>query len=77
MVFDFSKLRGRIVEKFGSCDSFATAMGRSKVWLSSRLNNVVQWRAAEMREAAQLLEISESEIPRYFLNPKVPLCRTN
>ena len=77
MVFDFSKLRGRIVEKFGSCDRFAAAMGRSKVWLSSRLNNAVQWRAEEMREAARLLEISESEIPRYFLNPKVPLCRTN
>lgn len=76
MAFDFSKLRGRIIEKFGSCDRFAAAMGRSKVWLSSRLNNVVQWRSAEMREAALLLEIPLEEIPVYFLTPKVPFCRT-
>ena len=76
MAFDFSRLRGRIVEKFGSCDRFATAMGHSKVWLSSRLNNVGQWRAEEMREAAALLEIPAKEIPAYFLTPKVPLCRT-
>ena len=70
MAFDFRKLRGRIVEKFGSCDRFAAAMGRSKVWLSSRLNNIVQWRAEEMREAAALLDIAPEEIPRYFLVPK-------
>lgn len=70
MAFDFRKLRGRIIEKYGSCDKFAAAMGRSKVWLSSRLNNIVQWRAEEMREAAALLDIDPEEIPRYFLVPK-------
>lgn len=70
MDFDYSKLRGRIVEKFGSCARFAAAMGRSKVWLSSRLNNVVPWRAEEMREAAALLDITPEEIPAYFLTPK-------
>lgn len=70
MAFDFSRLRGRIVEKYGSCDSFAKAMGRSKVWLSYRLNNIVQWRAEEMREAAALLDIAPEEIPLYFLVPK-------
>lgn len=67
MRFDFSRLRGRIIEKFGSCEAFAAAMGRSKVWLSSRLNNAVQWRSAEIRQAAELLEIPEEEIPRFFL----------
>lgn len=76
MAFDFSRLRGRIVEKFGSCDRLAAAMGRSKVWMSSRLNNVVQWRAEEMREAAALLEIPAEDIPAYFLTPKVPLSGT-
>ena len=70
MAFDFSKLRGRIVEKYGSCDRFATAMGRSKVWLSSRLNNIVQWRGEEMKEAAALLDIAPEDIPLYFLTPK-------
>lgn len=70
MPFDFSKLRGRIVERFGSCAKFAAAMGHSKVWLSSRLNNVVPWKAEEMIEAATLLGIAPEEIPLYFLTPK-------
>lgn len=69
MAFDFSKLRGRIVEKYGSCARFATAMGHSKVWLSSRLNNIVPWRAEEIREAAALLDIAPEEIQAYFLTP--------
>lgn len=77
MVFDFSRLRGRIVEKYGTCDNFAAAMGHTKVWMSSRLNNTVQWRSAEMREAAALLEIPDAEIPAYFLSLKVPHCGTN
>lgn len=76
MVFDFSRLRGRIVEKFGTCDNFAAALGRSKVWLSSRLNNSVQWRSSEMCAAAELLGIAAEEIPAYFLTVKVPLCGT-
>lgn len=70
MPFDFSRLRGRIVEKYGSCEQFAAAMGHSKVWLSSRLNNVVPWRASEMREAAALLDISPEDLASYFLTPK-------
>lgn len=70
MAFDFSKLRGRIVEKFGTCERFAQAMGKSKGWLSVRLNNTVHWRPAEIREAAVLLEIPDDEIPAFFLTPK-------
>lgn len=70
MQFNFNRLRGRIVEKFGSCDRFAAAMGRSKVWVSSRLNNTVAWRGPEIREAAELLDIPAEEIPSFFLVPK-------
>ncbi len=76
MVFDFSRLRGRIVEKYGTCDNFAEAMGHSKVWMSSRLNNTVHWRSPEIRSAAALLEIPDAEIPAYFLTPKVLHCGT-
>ena len=76
MLFDFSRLRGRIVEKYGTCDNFAAAMGHSKVWLSSRLNNTVQWRASEIRSAAAMLGIPDEAIPAYFLNLKVPLFGT-
>ena len=70
MAFDFSKLRGRIVEKFGTCEAFAAAMGKSKGWISLRLNNTVQWQSSEMMEAAALLDIPAVEIPVFFLTPK-------
>lgn len=72
MKFDFSKLRGRIVEKFGTCAKFAASMGRSKVWVSTRLNNVVPWSADEIAEACkpERLDIAQEDIPYYFFTPK-------
>lgn len=72
MPFDFSKLRGRIIEKFGTCERFGEAAGRSKSWVSSRLNNVVPWGADEIRDVcrADLLDIPADEIPVYFFTPK-------
>jgi hypothetical protein len=66
MPFDFSRLRGRIVEKFGTCEAFAARMGRSKGWISTRLNNVVPWGSDEIKEAADLLGIPSEEIHEYF-----------
>lgn len=72
MPFDFSKLRGRIVEKFGTCGNFATTMGKSKVWVSTRLNNVVPWSSDEIAEVCkpEKLDIAPEEIPDYFFTPK-------
>lgn len=70
MMFDFSRLRGRIVEKYGSCANFAAAMGKTKGWLSGRLRNSTPWLGADMCEAAALLDISPEEIPLYFLTQK-------
>ena len=72
MPFDFSKLRGRIVEKFGTCERFAGAMGKSKGWVSTRLNNVVPWGADEIKRACEpdLLDIPAESIPAYFFTPE-------
>ena len=40
MAFDFSKLRGKIKEVFGTQEKFAKAMGMSSVSLSAKLNNI-------------------------------------
>lgn len=66
MRFNFNRLRGRIIEKFGSCAAFATKMGQSSVWISYRLNNVVQWAADDIIRACELLDIPPEEIPVYF-----------
>lgn len=72
MEFDFSRLRGRIVEKYGSCAAFASSSGRSSVWISTRLNNVVAWSTSEIVEICrpERLDIPPEEIHAYFFTPK-------
>ena len=73
MLFDFSKLRGRIVTRFGTCDAFASAVGIPASALSARLNNKVSIDAEEMMRWSQpdLLDIPLEEVHVYFLTPKV------
>lgn len=73
MEFDFSKLNGRIVERFGTRANFAAAAGYTKTQLSARLNNQVHFPANEIYElcAPDLLDLSVSDIPVYFFAPKV------
>ena len=75
MEFDFSRLRGRIVEKYGSCVAFAESFGKSSVWISNRLNNVVHWSTDEifMVCAPDKLDIPPEDIHLYFYVPKFRL----
>lgn len=68
---DFSKLSGKIVEKFGTQYNFAIAMGLSERSLSLKLNNKVGWKADEMEKAINLLNLSINDIPLYFFVPSV------
>ena len=63
---DYSKLRGRIVEKFGKQGSFASAIGWSEKSVSEWLNNQKYWPHEAMIKAVEVLEIHESEIGTYF-----------
>jgi len=55
--FDYSKLRGRIKEKYGPQTKLAAAMGISEVSLSSKLNNWVEFTQCEIQKACKLLDI--------------------
>ncbi|HEM4065861.1 TPA: DUF739 family protein [Streptococcus suis] len=68
---DFSKLSGRIVEKFGTQYNFATAIGLSERSLSLKLNNKVGWKDEEMEKAIELLDLDIAEIPSYFFTYNV------
>lgn len=70
MAFDFSKLRGRIKEQFGSEKAFADAMGIAQGRLSARLNNKTKFDSEEMVVAAQLLNIPDEEFGTYFFKLK-------
>ena len=68
---DYSKLRGRIVEKFGKYYVFAEALGVSTHTLSERLNNQSAWSHDDMSKAIVLLEIPDGEVGAYFFTPLV------
>lgn len=75
VAFDFSKLRGRIVERFGSglalCQSQKVDM--TPAALSERLNNRIPFKAPEIYAlcAPDVLDIPGSEIDAYFFTPEV------
>lgn len=65
-VFDYSKLKGKIKEKFNTQDNFASALGIGRVSLSQRLNNRLEFDAKEILKAVKLLDLTEADIPKYF-----------
>lgn len=73
MEFDYSKLRGRMVEMFGSTSAVAEKIGMSKAAMSSRLNNATPFKDSEIFSlcATDCLDIPDSEIVAYFFTPKV------
>lgn len=62
----YPKLRGRIVEKFGTLNNFAKATGKSKVTISKKLNRKVAFSTKDIRTWANLLDISDNELRIFF-----------
>ena len=71
MSFDYSKLRGRIREKYGTEQKFAVAMGIGRVSLSSKLNNESDFTRKQMLRAAEVLDLDATQIPEYFFTAVV------
>lgn len=71
MPIDYSKLIGRIIEKFGTRSAFAEAMGKKLEAISRRLNNKAQWQTEEYILACELLDIQPEEVYAYFFTPKL------
>lgn len=71
MAFDYSKLRGRIIEKFGSQGAFARGIGWSERTLSLKLNDKIAWRQTEICKAVSLLGLGVEDIQEYFFENKV------
>ena len=64
--FNYSKLRGRIVEVFDTQNNFANAMNISVGTLSAKLSNKSYFTADEIVKASELLHISSQETSSYF-----------
>ena len=71
VAIDYAKLRGRIVEKFGTLSEFANAMGFSDGTLSAKLSCKSYFNSEEVVTACELLDINYEKICQYFFNVKV------
>ena len=65
-MYDYSKLRGRIVEKYGTITAFARVLGISKTTVSLKLKNEIGFSRDDIVEWSELLDIPEEEYTLYF-----------
>ena len=70
-MYDSNKLRGRIVEKFGSLSNFANKVGLTPTSVSNKLNGHTDFTRMEIIKWCDLLKIDSSEVEAYFFTQKV------
>ena len=72
-MFDYSKLIGRIIEKFGTRRAFAEAIGISENSMSQKLSNKMAITTDDIMEWSkpELLDIPHNQIGAYFFTLRV------
>lgn len=77
--YDYSKLRGRIIEKLGSIKKYAELLELSDTSISNKLNNKVPFNQDEILKSIdpEVLDIDVLEIPVYFFKKKVGEIQTD
>ena len=68
MLFDYRKLRGRIVERYGSQSKFVKEFGVSNNTFSQKMNNKVRFTSDDIIKMTKLLEIPIHDIGPYFFD---------
>lgn len=71
-MYDYSKLLGRIIEKFGSQRAFAKAIGLSENSMSQKMTGkmAITTKDIENWSAPELLDIQPIDIPLYYFKKK-------
>lgn len=67
--FDYSRLRGRIVEKYGTIKEFSKRTRFSYNVASMKLNGKITFSQDDMEEWCGLLDIDRIDIGHYFFCP--------
>lgn len=65
----YSKLRGRIRERYKSQAAFAKEIGKSVCSINLKLNGKAEWSAPDIRKTCEVLDIEPADIPQYFFYP--------
>jgi hypothetical protein len=68
---DYRKLRGKIVEVYGTMSNFAKAMGYSERTVSLKINGKVDFSQSDIVKIVSLLGLQDKDIPVYFFMNKV------
>jgi hypothetical protein len=66
MAYDYGKLRGRIIEMYGSVADFAKEMPNCSKTIYRKLGNLSEWTQTEILESCEKLHIRNGEIGTYF-----------
>ena len=66
--FNYSKVRGKIKEVFGTESAFANALGISNQKLSMIFNHKAEFSLANIKDAVILLDIEPEDIYMYFFS---------
>jgi DNA-binding transcriptional regulator YdaS (Cro superfamily) len=74
IIFDYSKLRGRIIEKCGTQKSFAGRLGVGEATLVQKMKCKVYFTQGEILKAADILEIRPESLCNYFFTQRVHKC---
>lgn len=69
--FDYSKLKGKIVEVLGNQSNYAKALGLSETSITNKLNNAVYFTQGEIITSVEVLHINLEDISTYFFTQKV------
>lgn len=68
MEFGYAKLRGRIVEKFGTQEKFAEALGISNTTMSLKMTGKRAFSQRDIIKWCELLDIDKLEAGSYFFS---------
>lgn len=71
MDYEYSKLDGRITERFGTRKAFAEAVMISEHTISDKMTGKIGWTQEQINRVCDVLEIPHSEIPSYFFSRRV------
>lgn len=66
MPYTYNKLRGRIVELYGSQNNFADKLGQSRNSVSKKMNCKTEFSQEDIVKWSMLLNVNVSEYGEYF-----------
>ncbi len=70
VAFDYSALRGRIVQYYGTIEKFADAIPMGRVTLYLKLQNKRPFTSDNIYKISKLLNMASEEINIYFFTEK-------